>query len=405
MMQFLLLVVFLQLFFSLTGAFTSPRIAATKSFQGLSTLKRDDIALSLQQSSNERCMYRSLDMKSDALKIIIAGAPASGKGTQCEKIVNEYGVVHLSTGDILRAAVKDETPLGVKAKGFMDAGALVPDELIIDVVSERLQQQDCIDKGWLLDGFPRTKSQADALSNNGQVPDVFLLLDVPENVLVERVVGRRTDPITGKIYHMKFSPPPYLPAVRNRLIHRSDDTAEKIVTRYQEFQTHIDSIKSSYASITSIVDGTKSSSEVTDAVMNSLDSVSGSGSGTKSSSSSGSGGVKLAPLLGVVALLVIDKAGKSLFNRLNIVFPSSLGVMVASFLSLLLLDRTLPSLSSSISSSLAPAVALLKVWMPLFFVPPLVVLPLKYALISDKIFKLISLTTVGLVVSLLGAGK
>ena len=94
-------------------------------------------------------------------KIVIAGAPASGKGTQCEMISETYGVVHLSTGDMLRAAVQDGTPLGVTAKEFMDAGKLVPDELIIGIVTDRIAQDDCKCRGWLLDGFPRTKAQAD----------------------------------------------------------------------------------------------------------------------------------------------------------------------------------------------------------------------------------------------------
>ena len=112
-----------------------------------------------------------------APKIIIAGAPAAGKGTQCEIIKKELGVIHLSTGDMLRAAVKDGTELGVKAKEFMDAGQLVPDDLIINVVVERLQQPDCQSKGWLLDGFPRTRAQADAIAALGIVADSFILLD------------------------------------------------------------------------------------------------------------------------------------------------------------------------------------------------------------------------------------
>ncbi|RYH05182.1 hypothetical protein EON65_45410 [archaeon] len=103
------------------------------------------------------------------LKLIIAGAPAAGKGTQCEIIKARYGLVHLSTGDILRAAVKEGTPLGLQAKTFMDAGKLVPDELIIGVICERLQQSDCRECGWLLDGFPRTKAQADALRAAGEL--------------------------------------------------------------------------------------------------------------------------------------------------------------------------------------------------------------------------------------------
>lgn len=104
------------------------------------------------------------------LKVIIAGAPAAGKGTQCEIIKARYGLIHLSTGDILRAAVKAGTPLGVQAKAFMDAGQLVPDDLIMGVVCDRLGAADCRESGWLLDGFPRTKAQADALQAAGMFP-------------------------------------------------------------------------------------------------------------------------------------------------------------------------------------------------------------------------------------------
>mmetsp|Transcript_23464 Transcript_23464/g.21337 ORF Transcript_23464/g.21337 Transcript_23464/m.21337 type:complete len:281 (-) Transcript_23464:24-866(-) len=202
-------------------------------------------------------------------KIIIAGAPAAGKGTQCEIITQSFGVIHLSTGDILRAAVKQGTDLGIKAKAFMDAGQLVPDDLIIDVICDRLKQQDCIESGWLLDGFPRTRAQAEALSSAGLIPDSFLLLDVPEDILVERVTGRRTDPVTGKIYHLKFSPPNDQEVI-SRLVQRSDDTAEKIVVRYREFQSHIDSVRSFYEDKIIAVDGSKPKNDVSQLIISAL---------------------------------------------------------------------------------------------------------------------------------------
>merc|ERR1719276_808721 len=131
-----------------------------------------------------------------APKLIIAGAPASGKGTQCEIIKEKYGVVHLSTGDMLRAAVAAETDVGQRAKDFMDAGKLVPDEVIIGVVKDRLDESDCAECGWLLDGFPRTPAQAEALADAGVTADCFIFLNVPDEALIERVVGRRTDPET-----------------------------------------------------------------------------------------------------------------------------------------------------------------------------------------------------------------
>mmetsp|Transcript_32547 Transcript_32547/g.40891 ORF Transcript_32547/g.40891 Transcript_32547/m.40891 type:complete len:740 (-) Transcript_32547:287-2506(-) len=183
--------------------------------------------------------------RSKGLQVIISGAPASGKGTQCEMIKDEYNLVHLSTGDMLRDAASEGTELGLTAKGFMDKGELVPDELIVGVVKERLQQQDCMERGWLLDGFPRTRAQADALVAEGIKVDSFVLLDVPDDVLIKRVVGRRMDPETGKIYHMDFNPPE-TEEIAARVIQRDDDTEEKAQTRLKNFYQYTDSIKSVY---------------------------------------------------------------------------------------------------------------------------------------------------------------
>ena len=232
---------------------------------------------SIAQSEVSRCVSSAIQSSIDEIKkgknilrVIIAGAPAAGKGTQCEMIKSEFGLVHLSTGDILRASVQQGTPLGLKAKAFMDGGQLVPDELIIGVICDRLKEKDCETNGWLLDGFPRTKSQADALSAAGMIPDCFVMLDVPEEVLVERVTGRRTDPVTGKIYHMKFNPPTDA-EVTSRLVQRSDDTAEKIIVRYREFQSHIDAIKSCYEDKMVRVDGSIAQSDVSKCVADILD--------------------------------------------------------------------------------------------------------------------------------------
>jgi len=121
-----------------------------------------------------------------ALRVIIAGAPASGKGSQAAEIVKRHNLVHLSTGDILRKAAADGTVVGDKATAFMNRGELVPDALMCSIVQSRIQQKDCLTKGWLLDGYPRTKFQADYLAKNGILADVFLLLQVPEEVLVDR---------------------------------------------------------------------------------------------------------------------------------------------------------------------------------------------------------------------------
>eukprot|EP00435_Cladocopium_sp_Y103_P006401 s5384_g2.t1 len=136
--------------------------------------------------------------------LVIAGPPAAGKGTQCEKIKDKYGFVHISTGDILRENVKKGTELGKKAKGFMDSGALVPSELIVDLVKDRLMQDDVKEKGCLLDGFPRAPDQAQAMVDAGLDVEKFLVIKVPDDTLVERGCGRRLDPETGEIYHLKF---------------------------------------------------------------------------------------------------------------------------------------------------------------------------------------------------------
>ncbi|CAM9885661.1 unnamed protein product, partial [Hapterophycus canaliculatus] len=197
---------------------------------------------------------------SPAPRIIIAGAPASGKGTQCSMIKERYGVVHLSTGDMLREAVKNKTPVGTEAKGYMDEGKLVPDEVIIGIVKDRLNEEDCKTRGWLLDGFPRTRAQADALAAQGVEADSFLLLNVPDEMLIQRVVGRRLDPETGDIYHMDFSPPPA--EIASRLIQRDDDTAEKAKVRLEQFHSNIESIRECYEEITCSLDGSVGKAEV-----------------------------------------------------------------------------------------------------------------------------------------------
>jgi len=196
----------------------------------------------------------STTTKSSPLKMIISGAPASGKGTQCEIIKENFDVVHLSTGDMLRAAVAAQTDVGKLAKEYMDEGKLVPDDVIIGVVKDRLAEEDCTKNGWLLDGFPRTPAQAEALAKSGITPDCFLFLNVPDSILVERVIGRRTDPVTGKIYHMTFSPPED-DEVLGRLEQRTDDTEEKVKVRLEQFHDNVDAVKGSYSEIAVEIDG------------------------------------------------------------------------------------------------------------------------------------------------------
>ncbi|URD90496.1 Adenylate kinase, active site lid [Musa troglodytarum] len=141
------------------------------------------------------------------VKIIIWGAPASGKGTQSELIEKNYGLVHIAAGDLLRAEVTAETENGKRAKEYMEKGMMVPDEVVVTIVKARLSQPDAEENGWVLDGYPRSLSQVNALQDLRVRPDMFILLEVSEESLIERVVGRRLDPVTGKIYHLKYSPP------------------------------------------------------------------------------------------------------------------------------------------------------------------------------------------------------
>ena len=170
-------------------------------------------------------------------KIIISGGPASGKGTQCDFIVKEWNVVHLSSGDMLRMAVESGSEEGRRAQEFMNSGKLVPDELIINIVADRVSQRDCLERGFVLDGFPRTAVQVHALIAAGVHCDVFLQIDVDDEVIVQRVAGRRMDPKTGKIYHLKYLPPP--DDIVHRLQQRSDDTEEKIKTRLATYHSNV----------------------------------------------------------------------------------------------------------------------------------------------------------------------
>lgn len=165
--------------------------------------------------------------------VCIAGPPAAGKGTQCERMVQNFGLLHLSTGDLLRDHVKRQTPLGLQAKEFMNQGLLVPDELITNLVLSRLREEDVLSRGCLLDGFPRSAAQAEAMAAANVQVNKFVLIEVPDDILVVRGVGRRLDPETGKIYHLRFDPPPA--AIIHRLVHRSDDQEEKIRVRLQQF--------------------------------------------------------------------------------------------------------------------------------------------------------------------------
>lgn len=156
------------------------------------------------------------------MRIILLGAPGAGKGTQAQFLMNKYGIPQISTGDMLRAAIKEGTALGLAAKQVMDAGQLVSDDLIIGLVKERISKEDCA-KGFLLDGFPRTIPQADAMKANGVVVDHVIEFDVPDDVIVERMSGRRVHPASGRVYHVSYNPP--------KVEGKDDLTGEDLVIR------------------------------------------------------------------------------------------------------------------------------------------------------------------------------
>ncbi|KAK8450901.1 hypothetical protein SEVIR_6G119900v4 [Setaria viridis] len=190
------------------------------------------------------------------LKVMISGAPASGKGTQCRMIVEKYGLVHISTGDLLRAEVSSGTEIGKKAKEYMGSGKLVPDQVVTDMVVSRLSQPDVQERGWLLDGYPRSFSQAQSLESLKIRPDIFIVLEVPDDILINRCVGRRLDPVTGKIYHVKNFPPEN-EEISARLITRSDDTFEKVKSRLDTYKQNSEAILPAYSDFLNQIDGNR----------------------------------------------------------------------------------------------------------------------------------------------------
>jgi len=171
------------------------------------------------------------------MRLILLGAPGAGKGTQANFIKEKYGIPQISTGDMLRAAIKAGTELGLAAKKVMDAGQLVSDDIIIGLVKERLKDCDC-DNGYLFDGFPRTIAQADAMKESGVAIDYVLEIDVPDDLIVERMTGRRTHQPSGRVYHVKFNPPKTegLDDVTGEpLVQREDDKEETVTKRLAVF--------------------------------------------------------------------------------------------------------------------------------------------------------------------------
>lgn len=199
---------------------------------------------------------------------MLFGPPGAGKGTQAEIIVEMTGKPQISTGDMLRSAVSQGTELGLEAREYMEAGKLVPDQVIIGLIEDRLSEPDA-SNGVLFDGFPRTIPQAEALSEITEVSAV-ISIEVPDEDIVDRIVGRRMDPETGEIYHVSFKPPP--PELSNRLVQRKDDNEETVRMRLAAYHDQTKPLGDWYGNmgILSSVDGTGTIQEVSQSIANAV---------------------------------------------------------------------------------------------------------------------------------------
>lgn len=204
------------------------------------------------------------------MKVIMLGAPGAGKGTQAKKLAAAYSIPHISTGDIFRANIKEGTELGKKAKAYMDAGQLVPDELVCDLVVDRIQQDDC-KNGYLLDGFPRTIPQAEALDaaveKLGEKIDYAVNIDVPDDNIISRMSGRRACVGCGATYHIVFNPPKVedvCDVCGKSLILRDDDKPETVKTRLDVYHAQTQPLIDYYAGrgVLVTVDGTQNMDKV-----------------------------------------------------------------------------------------------------------------------------------------------
>lgn len=205
------------------------------------------------------------------MKLILLGAPGAGKGTQADIIKKVLDIPTISTGNILRAAVKNGTPTGLKAKEYMDAGKLVPDEVIIGIINERLQEPDCA-KGYILDGVPRTIVQAEAMEKAGIRFDAVVALEVPDEKIVNRMGGRRVCEACGASYHIVSIPPKkegVCDVCGGKLVQRKDDNPETVKNRLEEYHTTTEPLKGFYEArgILKVVDDQPSVEATTAAIL------------------------------------------------------------------------------------------------------------------------------------------
>ncbi|MDO5687647.1 MAG: adenylate kinase [Neisseria sp.] len=214
------------------------------------------------------------------MKVLLLGAPGAGKGTQAQFITEAFSVPQISTGDMLRAAVKAGTPLGVEAKKIMDAGGLVRDDIIIGLVKERIAQADCAN-GFLFDGFPRTLAQAEAMREAGVELDAVVEIDVPDAVIVERMSGRRVHLSSGRTYHLQYNPPKVAgqdDLTGEELIQRDDDKEETVKKRLEVYHEQTEVLIDFYGKLAQSagkpqyvkIDGTQSVDTVKTAVLSAL---------------------------------------------------------------------------------------------------------------------------------------
>ena len=212
------------------------------------------------------------------MKIIMLGAPGAGKGTQAKKIAEKYSIPHISTGDIFRANIKNGTELGQQAKAYMDEGALVPDDLVVDLVVDRFKNPDCAN-GYVLDGFPRTIPQAEALDTAlnaiGEIVDFAINVEVPDENIINRMSGRRACVGCGATYHIKYNPPKVegiCDSCGQKLILRDDDKPETVKNRLSVYHVQTQPLIDFYnkKDVLAEVDGTKDMDDVFNAIVNIL---------------------------------------------------------------------------------------------------------------------------------------
>lgn len=209
------------------------------------------------------------------MKLILLGAPGAGKGTQAEKICDKYNIPAISTGNILRAAVKDGTEMGLKAKSFMDAGQLVPDEVVIGIIKDRLKDDDC-KNGFILDGFPRTIPQAQALVDMGIDIDKVIDIEVPDEKIIARMSGRRVCSKCANSYHMEYKKPKVdgiCDACGGELVQRKDDAPETVLARLEEYHEMTEPLKGFYDKLgkLKVVEGQEDVSDTTSLVFAALE--------------------------------------------------------------------------------------------------------------------------------------